>query len=168
MPSCLTPRTCELDPEVSEGLQERYARGSVCWGCGPSNPEGLHLRSFAQGDEVVAEWTPRPNHASFPGVLNGGIIGTLLECHCNWAAAHYFMQMRGADRPQITVTAEYSVRLRRPTASSEPVRLRAWVSEATDRKAVVEAELTSGGEVTATCSGTFVEIREGHPAHDAW
>ncbi len=151
-----------------ESLQKKYAGGSICWGCGPANPEGLHLESHAEGDEVVADWTPGPNHAAFPGVLNGGIIGTLLDCHCNWTAAHHFMRARNADRPPVTVTAEYTVRLRRPTPAADPVRLTGRVTEAGERKAVVEAELSSGGVVTATCTGTFVAIGEGHPAHDSW
>lgn len=153
---------------MSEGLQEKYAPESICWGCGPANPEGLHLQSFSEGDEVVADWTPGPNHAAFPGVLNGGIIGTLLDCHCNWSAANHFMRARGADHPPVTVTADYTIRLRRPTPAGEPVHMVARVTEATDRKAIVEAELSSGGEVTATCTGTFVAIEEGHPAHESW
>ena len=153
---------------MSKALQEIYAPDSICWGCGPANPEGLHLRSFIAGDEVVAEWTPGPNHAAFPGVLNGGIIGTLLDCHSNWSAAHHFMHRRSLPRPPVTVTADYTIRLRRPTPAGEPVHMVARVSEATDRKATVEAELSSGGEVTATCTGTFVAIEEGHPAHDVW
>jgi len=115
--------------------------------------------------EVVAEWTPGPNHRSFPGILNGGIIGTLLDCQCNWCAAHYFMRTRGADHPPVTVTAEYTVRLMKPTPSDAPVELRARIAEAGERKVRVEAELLSGGERTATCTGTFVAIAEGHPAH---
>ena len=152
---------------MKEALQERFARDSICWGCGQANPEGLRLRSFPDGDEVVAEWTPGPNHHSFPGILNGGIIGTLLDCQCNWCAAHYFMRTRGLDHPPVTVTAEYQVRLFKPTPSGAPVHLRARIAEAGERRVVVEAELSSGGERTATCSGTFVAIREGHPAHGA-
>lgn len=163
--------------DVGEALQERYAPESICFGCGQANPEGLRLRSFPSGDEgkdrdegkdgyeVVAEWTPGPNHRSFPGILNGGIIGTLLDCQCNWCAAHYFMQTRGVDHPPVTVTAEYTVRLMKPTPSEAPVRLRARIAEEGERKVRVEAELLSGGERTATCKGTFVAIAEGHPAH---
>ncbi len=153
---------------MSEALQTKYASDSICWGCGPANPEGLQLRSMPDGDEVTAEWTPGPNHAAFPGVLNGGIIGTLLDCHCNWSAAYHFMRKRGVDHPPVTVTADYTVRLKRPTPAGEPVHLRAWVAESTDRKAVVEAELSSGGEVTATCSGTFVAINQDHAASGGW
>lgn len=149
-------------------LQERYGPQAVCFGCGPANPQGLHVRSFPAGDEVVATWTPGPHHEAFPGVLNGGIIGTLLDCHSNWTAASHLMQRLGADRPPTTVTADYAIRLLRPTPTDSPVRLRARVVESTDERATVEATLEAGEQVTATCRGTFVAVRAGHPAHDRW
>ena len=39
-----------------QSLQEQYAPNNACFGCGPANPKGLHIRSFAEGDEVVADW----------------------------------------------------------------------------------------------------------------
>ena len=81
--------------EEAASLQERYAPNNACWGCGPANAEGLRIRSFPEGDAVVAEWKPEPKYEAFPGVLNGGIIGTLLDCHCNWTAAYHLMQQSG-------------------------------------------------------------------------
>ena len=46
-----------------------------------------------------------------------------------------------------------------------PVRLRARVVESSDDRATVEGTLESGGTVTATCRGTFVIAKKGHPAH---
>lgn len=149
-------------------LQKRYAPETICFGCGPANPEGLHVRSFPQGDEVIAEWMPGPHHEAFPGVLNGGIIGTLMDCHSNWTAAYHLMQRRGADHPPTTVTADYSIRLLRPTPTDGPVRLRARVVDSTDERATVEATMEAGTEVTATCRGTFVAVRPGHPAYQRW
>lgn len=146
-------------------LQERYAPDDICFGCGPANPKGLRVRSFVDGEEVVAEWTPEPHHQAFPGILNGGVIGTLLDCHCNWTAAHHFMQRSGAQAPPTTVTADYTIRLKRPTPADGPVRLRARVVESTDNRAVVEGTLESKGDVTATCRGTFVAVKPGHPAY---
>ena len=34
--------------------------------------------------------------------------------------------------------------------------------------AVVEATLEAGNKVTATCRGTFVAVKEGHPAYHRW
>ncbi len=149
-------------------LQEQFAPGLTCFGCGPSNPHGLQVRSFAAGDEVVADWQPGPFHEAFPGVLNGGIIGTLLDCHCNWAAAHHLMTRDGLAHPPCTVTADYAITLRRPTPSGGRVHLRARVVEAVGDRAVVEGTLEAAGKVCATCRGTFVAVKAGHPAYHRW
>jgi acyl-coenzyme A thioesterase PaaI-like protein len=117
---------------------------------------------------VVAEWTPGPHHDAFPGVLNGGIIGALLDCHSNWAAAHHLMRQAGLEAPPCTVTADYAVRLRRPVPSDGPVHLRAHVVESGADRAVVEATLEAAGKVCATCRGSFVAVKPGHPAYHRW
>ena len=48
------------------------------------------------------------------------------------------------------------------------MHLEARVAEATADRAVVEATLEAGGKVTATCRGTFVAVKEGHPAFGRW
>ena len=49
--------------DTAPSLQERYAPQGRCFGCGPANPDGLHIRSFPSAEDpatVVAEWTPEP------------------------------------------------------------------------------------------------------------
>ena len=101
-------------------------------------------------------------------MLNGGIIGTLLDCHSNWAATYHLMRQAGADAPPCTVTADYAIKLLRPTPSTAPVHLRARVVESKPDRAVVEATLSSGGKTCATCRGTFVAVKPGHPAYHRW
>jgi uncharacterized protein (TIGR00369 family) len=149
-------------------VQERYAPRNHCFGCGPANPKGLRIRSREQGDALVADWMPEPHHEAFDGVLNGGIIGALLDCHANWTAAIHLMKKAGADAPPCTVTADYAVRFLRPTPSGAPVRLEASVVESSDDRAVVEATLSSGGKACATCRGKFVAVQPGHPAYNRW
>src|SRR5438067_12523013 len=151
-----------------QSLQEKYAPNNSCWGCGPANAQGLRIRSFPQGNEGVAQWIPQPKYEAFPGVLNGGVIGTLLDCHCNWTAAWYLMNKAGADHPPCTVTADYAIKLLRPTPTSMTIAMSAKLVEATDDRAVVEGNLTAGGKVCANCRGTFVAVREGHPAYHRW
>lgn len=149
-------------------LQERYAPTGSCFGCGPANERGLRIRSHPNGDEVIADWTPEPHHEAFPGMLSGGIAGTLLDCHSNWTAAWHLMQQARLDAPPCTVTAEFSVKLRRPTPTAGPLRLIAQVVESTQDSAVVESRLEAGGKVCATCRGTFVAVKPGHPAYHRW
>jgi acyl-coenzyme A thioesterase PaaI-like protein len=78
--------------------------------------------------------------------------------------------MKAAEEDNVpsTVTADYSVKLLRPTPSDSSVHLRAWLMELEGNRAVVEGELSSGGKVCATCRGTFVAVKEGHPAYFRW
>lgn len=155
--------------ENKKSIQETYASRSICFGCGPANEKGLRIRSFATADgEYVMEWRAESHHEAFPGMLNGGIIGALLDCHSNWAAAHHLMKKKGRDEPDCTVTANYSVRLLRPTPSDALITVRARIVESTEDRATVEAELTADGKVCATCRGLFVAVKEGHPAYHRW
>ncbi len=156
------------DTEMETSLQDRYAPHNRCFGCGPSNEKGLRIKSFVDGDEVVCDWRPEEHHEAFPGMMNGGICGALLDCHSNWTAAWHLMTKAGAETPPCTVTADFHVRLLRPTPLGVPVRLRARVAESTDDRAVIEATLEANGKVTATCRGTFVAVKEGHPAYHRW
>ncbi len=153
---------------MTESVQERYAPQNKCFGCGPANPKGLRIRSFVEGDGLVATWRPEDHHQAFDGILNGGITGALLDCHSNWAAALHLMEKTGADSPPCTVTADFHVVLKRPTPMDGPITVRARVAESTGERAVVDATLEAGGKVTATCRGTFVAVREGHPAYHRW
>ena len=151
-----------------KSLQETYAPHNRCFGCGPASAQGLRIRSFVEGDDVVAEWTPSPHHLAFDGVMNGGICGVLLDCHSNWTAAHHLMVKRKAGTPPCTVTKEFHVTLKRPTPMEGPLRLRARAVASDDDSVVVEATLEAGGKVTASCRATFVAVKEGHPAWNRW
>lgn len=151
-----------------QSLQETYAPHNTCFGCGPLNEKGLRIRSFVHGDEVLAEWMPEKHHEAFPGMLNGGIIGALLDCHSNWAASWHLMNRTGATSTPCTVTADYSIKLLRPTPTDAPVKLVARVVESQDDRAIVEAQLIAHDKVCATCRGTFVAVKPGHPAYHRW
>ena len=156
------------DMSDERSLQETFSPKSICFGCGPANEKGLHIRSFAEGDELIATWHAEPHHQAFPGILNGGIIGALLDCHSNWAAAYHLMKQNGDDAPPCTVTADFAVKLLRPTPVDGLITLKARVVESTEDRATVEAELIAGGKVCDTCRGTFVAVKEGHPAYHRW
>jgi uncharacterized protein (TIGR00369 family) len=149
-------------------LQEEHAAQSICYGCGPANEHGLHIRSFPEGDTLVCEWTPEPKFQAFPGVLYGGLVASLLDCHCNWAGAWHLMQKNGLDKPPCTVTAELNVKFLKPTSSTTPVKLVARVVDSSEKRATVEGELFSDGEVAATCRAVFVAVKPGHPAYHRW
>jgi acyl-coenzyme A thioesterase PaaI-like protein len=153
---------------TDKSLQETYAPKNACFGCGPANEKGLKIRSFVQGDAVVASWQPQKHHEAFDNMLNGGIVGALLDCHCNWAAAHHLMKAKGLNSPPCTVTADYKIVLKRPCPTDAPVELKARVVEQQGDRVTVEGTLEAAGKLRATCTGTFVAVEEGHPAYHRW
>ena len=153
---------------TGEVLQDTYSPDGICFGCGPKNEKGLRIKSRVNDGDVVATWHAEKHHEAFPGVLSGGIAGTLLDCHSNWTAAYHLMRRAGAPTPPVTVTAEYSVKLLRPTPIDGPIELVARPVEIADGRAVIEAELRAGGKLCATARGTFVAVKPGHPAYHRW
>ena len=157
-----------------KSLQQTYAPNSICFGCGPANLKGLQIKSYPEMDgSVVAEFHPESHHEAFPGMVNGGILGALLDCHSNWTAAFALMKQAGADAPPCTVTADFHVKLRAPTPSSQKIRVKASVVEIKEDRALIEARAFTvnpdGSEKqTASCLGTFVAVKEGHPAFHRW
>ncbi len=155
---------------TQQSLQERFAPQGTCFGCGPTNNQGLRIRSFPDSEEpdaLVCEWTPRGHHAAYATFLYGGIIGSLFDCHSNWTATWHLMRRDALESPPCTVTANFHVEFRRPTPMAE-VRLKAWVTSSRGNRVETEATLTSGGVLTATCRGSFVAVKPDHPAYHRW
>lgn len=154
---------------MNKSLQDEFAPDNTCFGCGPANPKGLQIKSFVQdATTTVAQWLPQPHHEAFPGMLNGGIIGALLDCHSNWTAAFRLMKQSGDTTPPCTVTAYFNVSLKRPTPSNKPVTLTAVIKEMKADRAIVLAQLFSDDKLCAECEGMFVAVKEGHPAYHRW
>lgn len=150
-----------------KSIQDTFAPNNKCFGCGPSNPQGLQIKSFLEGDILIAHFIPQAHHQAFDGMLSGGICGTLLDCHSNWCAAYFIMKHRQADAPPCTVTARYAVELLEPTPMKE-LKIIARVRTVSEKKAQIEAEIIADGICTAKCEGLFVAVAPGHKAFHRW
>jgi acyl-coenzyme A thioesterase PaaI-like protein len=145
-------------PSVQESLYPEL----TCFGCGHANPDGFHLQSYVEGDVVVAEFTPRPEHDNGFGFVNGGIITTILDCHgaavVMWEAAQRGWEAApGAPVPFIT--AGFDVRFLRPTPLGPTVHLVASPERIDEDEIVVHSELTFDDKVRATMSATWKRFR---------
>jgi acyl-coenzyme A thioesterase PaaI-like protein len=78
------------------------------------------------------------------------------------------MKKNNKTAPDCTVTADFHVKLRRPTPFNATLFLKARVVESTEDRVIVEAELIANEKVCATCRGTFIAVKEGHPAYHRW
>ena len=150
------------------GVQRQYAPSSICFGCGPANQQGLQINSIRIENGLSMEFLPEQHHQAFPGMINGGIIGTLLDCHGNWTAAVALMDAQGLEEPPCTVTASYTVKLRRPTPTDTVLKVTSQIKELSDDRVEIESLLEANDKVCATGSGLFVAVKEGHPAYHRW
>eukprot|EP00793_Prasinoderma_coloniale_P003916 PRCOL_00006757-RA len=124
------PGSCVAQPGTTRlSIQESYDPNGVAFASGPSNPDGLGLRSYrgqAPGS-LDAEFTARAAHQGFPGIVCGGILGALCESHANWTAAISIMDHFSTPSPPLTVTHSFTVELLSPTPVDEPLLLRSRV-----------------------------------------
>jgi acyl-coenzyme A thioesterase PaaI-like protein len=147
----------------AEPLQDRYFPELPCFGCGPSNADGLQLKSF-EGDDglVVAEFTPWPAHDNGLGFLNGGIISTVLDCHSAAAVTHEafargWPPLPGAALPY--VTAGLDVRYLRPAPLDATVSLLARVTDASEAEITAEVWLEHDGKERARATALWKRWR---------
>ena len=153
---------------VGLSVQEEYAPNSICFGCGPANKNGLKIQSYRIDNGLRMEFEPNDFHQAFPGMINGGIIGTILDCHGNWTAAIALMDLNGNEQPPCTVTASYSVKLTRPTPSNTKLLVTSQVNQIDGNRVSVNLMLEANGKICATGEGLFVAVTEGHPAYHRW
>lgn len=135
-------------------LQDLYFPDGQCFGCGPKNPAGLMLRSFAEGDRATARWTPRHHHQAVAGVLCGGVVSTLLDCHSGAALAQAVKARTGRwpfGESEPWATTKLDVELLRPTPLGSTLTLSAHAVGLDDDEAVIDAELHSEGRLRARC-----------------
>jgi len=153
---------------MSQSVQREYAPSSICFGCGPANQHGLQIDSYRIENGLILHYTPEQHHQAFPGMINGGIIGTLLDCHGNWTAAVALMDSNDLSEPPCTVTASYSVKLRRPTPLDTELVVKSQIESLEDDRAEISLTLEADGTICATGKGLFVAVKEGHPAYHRW
>ncbi len=135
-----------------------------CYGCGRLNEHGLHIRSFWDGEETVAHFTPREYHTAMPGFVAGGILASLIDCHGTGTAAGAAYRAEGREPGTLPahrfVTASLRVDYLKPTPLGVELEVRGRVKEIKGRKVVVEETLSAGGVVTVKGEVVAVELPE--------
>ncbi|MCP4425629.1 MAG: PaaI family thioesterase [Chloroflexi bacterium] len=133
-----------------------------CYGCGRLNERGHQIKSYWDGDESVAHFTPEPYHTAVPGYVYGGLIASLIDCHSTGtaAAAAYRAEGRAMDTEPILrfLTASLHVDYLKPTPMDGPLELRGQVKEIKGRKVVIASTLSANGEVCATGEVVAVQV----------
>ncbi|MDR3213774.1 MAG: PaaI family thioesterase [Azoarcus sp.] len=149
---------------MENALQDIYCPDGICYGCGPENPHGIHIKSYwtEDGRRVVATVAPERKYTSWPGLVYGGFLAMLVDCHSNWTAMAHHCRAEGREAdslPRIScVTGQLSVRYLKPTPMGVPLELSAWVEGELARKTRVICEIRANGELTAVGDSVFFRV----------
>lgn len=146
-------------------LQELWPLGT-CYGCGVSNPDGMHLKSFWSEDQtyVSATYTCEAKYNSgFPGVMFGGTVASLIDCQSIWTAIAFAHKAESRDIESasdiVYVTKQITVNYMKATPLEEPIYLKSWVGGNVEKKVTVICEL--GTKDTLTATGRTLAVRIG-------
>lgn len=147
---------------VERAFQDYYAENSShCYGCGRLNQDGLHIKSYWDGDQTTCTFQPRAYHTGMPGFAYGGLIASVIDCHSTGSAMAAALRAEGraldSQPPARFVTAALHVDYLRPTPVAGPFELRSTIQQVTPRKVVLSTELRVGGELCAR--GEVVAVR---------
>lgn len=151
-----TPDTPQL------AFQEYYPEHqSRCYGCGRLNEHGLRIMTYWDGDETLTRFTPQPFHTAVPGIVYGGLLASLIDCHSTGSAAAAIYRAEGrsmrSDPPVRCVTGSLNVRYLKPTPLGPEIEIRGVVTEVKGRKVIITSTLSVDG--VACVTGEVVALR---------
>lgn len=144
-----------------------FGPGQPCFGCAPDHPIGFRLTFAREGDEIVTRFTPSERYQGPPGIMHGGLVGTLADEIGAWALIGLL--------EKFGFTAQMSGKLHRPARIGRPIEGRARVAKAGARVVDVEVVLRQDDETVYTGELRFVLLDEkgaermlGGPLPEAW
>ena len=138
----------------SKAVQDYYPDElSYCYGCGRLNEHGHHLKSYWDGDETVAHFTPESYHIAIPGYVYGGLIASIIDCHGTGTAALAAYRADGREPGSLPafrfVTASLHVDYLKPTPLRVELELRGKIIERKTKKVVTEITVLADNEICA-------------------
>jgi acyl-coenzyme A thioesterase PaaI-like protein len=148
-----------MNPAIQDLYPDDFAH---CYGCGRNNSEGHQLKSFVEGDEVVAHFRPSTKHIAVPGFVYGGLLASLVDCHAMATAAAAAELAAGSKIGEGEVaryvTAALRVEYLKPTPLGAELEIRGHVTERSEKKAVVAMTVSASGVVTVRAEAVAVRI----------
>src|SRR5688500_6747483 len=109
-----------------------FGAGQPCFGSAPDHPFGFHLAFAREGDEIVTRMTPDERYQGPPGIMHGGLVGTLADEVAAWG----LIGILG----RFGFTASFEARLVGPVRIGIPVEARSRIVK--DARRVVDVAVT--------------------------
>lgn len=136
----------EETPQLLETTRSRHHPNCVV--CSRNRPDGLGVCFVPRADgSVEADFECTGVLQGYDGLLHGGVTASLLDgAMTNCLFAHGL----------VALTAEMTVRFRRPIALDKPLRLSAEIADSEGPLLVLDARVEQDRHVMATARGKFI------------
>ncbi|MDN3685107.1 PaaI family thioesterase [Vibrio sinaloensis] len=147
---------------MQQAIQDQIPNNH-CYGCGSDNAQGLQIKSYWQTEDAAScEFIAQSHHCAGPThFLNGGIISTIIDCHCVCMAIAKGYQLSGKQigqgEPIWFATGQLDISFLQPVALSSPVNLQARIVEVKEKKMVIECDLFSQDKLC--CRAQVIAVR---------
>jgi hypothetical protein len=159
-----------MNSEVDRiAIQDTYGeRFQHCWGCGPKNKDGLHIKSYPSedGTECICHVIPSDQYTGgVPDNLFGGMIAMIFDCHGTASAAWFSHKNKGLELTKDTVierfiTARLEIDYKKPTPMGKEITVKSRLEELTEKKAIVTMDLESEGSLRAQGRIITVKVKD--------
>jgi len=97
---------------------KKQPNSRMCFICGLENPVGLQLKIYeVEQGTIETNYTAPEHYQSYPGILHGGIVATILDEISGRA------HMGDPSQPRFMYTAKLEVKYRKNVPIGKPLRI---------------------------------------------
>jgi uncharacterized protein (TIGR00369 family) len=133
----------------------KQPNSEMCFVCGRSNPVGLYLQFYDDGEnEVVSEYTVAERYQGYPGIVHGGVLSAMLDEVVGRVAIigdpHHFM-----------MSVKLVILFRQPVPVNTPVKVVGRIVRLRGRLGRAEGKIyLPDGKVACEAAMTLADIPE--------
>lgn len=124
-------------------------QGYHCFACAPSNPFGLKMEFYEDGEDIVCLWHPNDHYQGWLKTLHGGIQATLMDEIGGWYVSRKLQTS--------AMTTQLNVKYRKPVPTGEEhtLEIRARFQERKRNFLTLAVTLSVGGVICSSAEATY-------------
>ena len=133
---------------------KKQPNSRMCFICGMENPVGLQLKIYeVQQGLIETNYTAPDHYQSYPGILHGGIVATILDEISGRAL------MCDPDAPRFMYTAKLEIKYRKNVPTGKQLRIVGRAGKTKGRMAESWAGIYDElGVLLAECNSLLIDI----------